>query len=125
MSRRQLSDLDEKTRACGGDLRALEAEADRMCDNLERTRVLDRAIVCVDADAFYASVEERDNPDLKDKVRRRSSAICLQSRSNCASQPFAVGGGVLTTANYVARRWVRRRLPGAGKQLTSCPGLCA
>lgn len=40
----------------------------------------------VDCDAFYAAVEQLERPELKDL-------------------PFAVGGGVLTTCNYVARQF--------------------
>lgn len=40
----------------------------------------------LDCDAFYAAVEQLDRPELKDL-------------------PFAVGGGVLTTCNYVARKF--------------------
>ena len=44
-----------------------------------------RVFCVVDLDAFFASVEERDDPSLK-------------------GVPFAVGGiGMLTTSNYVAR----------------------
>lgn len=40
----------------------------------------------IDCDAFYAAVELLDRPEL-------------------ANVPFAVGGGVLTTCNYIARRY--------------------
>ncbi|KAH8057732.1 DNA-directed DNA polymerase [Aureococcus anophagefferens] len=66
---------------------------------LEATRrAMDAAgTVCcvVDFDMFYAAVELRDRPELKDK-------------------PVAVGGpGMITTANYVARKWgVRSAMPG-------------
>lgn len=43
-------------------------------------------MVHIDCDAFYAAVEELDRPELKDV-------------------PFAVGGGVLTTCNYHARKF--------------------
>lgn len=40
--------------------------ADKMVEKLEMSRDLSRIIVHVDMDAFYAAVEMRDNPALKD-----------------------------------------------------------
>ena len=59
----------------------------------------------VDMDMFYAAVEMRDNPSLRDV-------------------PMAVGGvGMLSTSNYLARKFgVRAAMPGfIGKKL--CPQL--
>lgn len=65
----------------------------------------DRWIVHIDMDAFFAAVEELENPDLKWK-------------------PMAVGGAsMLCTANYEARKYgVRSAMPGyIAKKL--CPEL--
>ena len=81
------------------------------CAGCGSSRVLDHAelaelaIAHVDCDAFYASVEKRDRPDLAD-------------------QPVIVGGslrGVVLTACYVARRWgVHSAMPMA-HALRLCP----
>ncbi len=84
------------------DCLAAVAEADRRCQacggpRLARHRELhDLAIAHIDCDAFYAAVEKRDNPELKDK-------------------PVIVGGGtrgVVSTCCYVARiKGVRSAMP--------------
>ncbi|EJU04281.1 DNA/RNA polymerase [Dacryopinax primogenitus] len=77
----------------GVDLARLEKAADQILIDMEARRDLTQIIVHVDADAFYASVEVMDNPDLKGKG-------------------FGVGGGVLTTASYEARKCgVRSAMP--------------
>ncbi|XP_077988408.1 DNA polymerase kappa-like [Glandiceps talaboti] len=80
-------------------------EVDKMVEELKNQRDFSRTIVHIDMDMFYAAVEMRDNPSLKDK-------------------PMAVGGtGMLSTSNYKARRFgVRAAMPGfIGKKL--CPDL--
>lgn len=78
---------------------------DREIEKLECNRSLNHIIVHIDMDAFYASVEMRDNPRLRDV-------------------PMAVGSySMLSTSNYVARRFgVRAAMPGfIAKKL--CPKL--
>lgn len=68
------------------DLTHERLSADRLITELEASRDLTQHIVHIDCDAFYAAVEQLDRPELKDL-------------------PFAVGGGVLTTCNYLAREF--------------------
>jgi DNA polymerase-4 len=67
-----------------------------------------RKILHIDMDCFYAAIEERENPELR-------------------GRPLAVGGssrrGVLTTANYEARRFGCRSAMPVFKALELCPHL--
>jgi DNA polymerase kappa len=84
---------------------ALQAQVDKLVVQLEATRDLTRAVVVVDMDMFYAAVEMRDNPKLREV-------------------PLAVGGlSMISTTNYIARKFgVRAAMPGfIGKEL--CPEL--
>ena len=72
---------------------------------LRHNEIHDLAIAHIDCDAFYASVEKRDNPELRDK-------------------PVIVGGqirGVVSTACYIARiHGVKSAMP-MFKALKLCP----
>uniref|UniRef100_A0AAY4BJN9 DNA polymerase kappa n=1 Tax=Denticeps clupeoides TaxID=299321 RepID=A0AAY4BJN9_9TELE len=97
--------LQQKGRVAEEHLRTAQVQVDKMISELERSRELSRVIVHVDMDAFYAAVEMRDRPELKD-------------------QPMAVGSmSMLSTSNYHARRFgVRAAMPGfIAKKL--CPNL--
>lgn len=83
----------------------LQQRVDRLLIDLEAQRDLTRIRVVVDMDMFYAAVEMRDNPKLREV-------------------PLAVGGmSMISTTNYIARQFgVRAAMPGfIGKEL--CPDL--
>ena len=68
-----------------------------------------RKIIHVDAASFYASVEMRENPSLRDK-------------------PIAVGGsaerrGVIATSNYIARQFGVRSAMSSARARQLCPEL--
>ncbi|KAM3611762.1 uncharacterized protein V6R79_023786 [Siganus canaliculatus] len=97
--------LQEKAKITEQQLKKAQVQVERLASELERSRDLSRVIVHVDMDAFYAAVEMRDCPELKDK-------------------PMAVGGmSMLSTSNYHARKFgVRAAMPGfIAKKL--CPNL--
>ena len=83
---RSLKVVEDAIERRGGNLAPEEKRADQLIAELEAKRDLSQCIVVVDCDAFYASVEELDDPSLVGKA-------------------FGVGEGVLTTASYEARKF--------------------
>ncbi|TFK26499.1 DNA/RNA polymerase [Coprinopsis marcescibilis] len=88
----------------GADIRKIEAQVDQIIAEMEDERDLTQFIVHVDMDAFFANVEVLRDPSLGGK-------------------PFIVGGGVVSTASYEARKFgVRSGMAGfIARKL--CPGL--
>ena len=83
----------------------------QICSNCRSARLFGHAelynlhIAHIDCDAFYAAVEKRDNPDLKDK-------------------PVLVGGGkrgVVSTCCYIARLYGVHSAMPMFKALKACP----
>lgn len=72
---------------------------------IEHSELADLSIAHVDCDAFYASIEKRDNPDI-------------------AHKPVIVGGGtrgVVSAACYIARMYGVRSAMPMFKALKACP----
>lgn len=96
--------LERKARLDRLDLTADTRRADEYLVELELGRDLSQTVVHVDCDAFFAAVEELDRPELK-------------------TVPMAVGKGVLTTCNYVARKYGCRSGMASFVAKKLCPDL--
>ncbi|MGH0161161.1 UNVERIFIED_CONTAM: hypothetical protein FKN15_040643 [Acipenser sinensis] len=97
--------LQQKEQITEQQLSKAQSQVEKLAVELERGCELAYTIVHVDMDAFYAAVEMRDRPELRDK-------------------PMAVGSmSMLSTSNYHARKFgVRAAMPGfIAKKL--CPNL--
>lgn len=97
--------MQQKAQITDQQLKNSELQVNKLAAELDQSRDLSRIIVHIDMDAFYAAVEMRDNPELR-------------------NTPMAVGSmSMLSTSNYLARRFgVRAAMPGfIAKKL--CPGL--
>ena len=95
-------------RACG---HIAEQPIGRRCPACRSPRIVahpelaDLTIAHIDCDAFYATIEKRDDPSLADK-------------------PLIIGGGrrgVVSTACYIARRYGVRSAMPMFKALKACP----
>lgn len=96
--------LARKARLERLDLSTDTRRADEYITELELGRDLSQTVVHVDCDAFFAAVEELDRPELK-------------------TVPMAVGKGVLTTCNYVARKYGCRSGMASFVAKKLCPNL--
>lgn len=100
--------MTEKNPSAGNAASSSEGDLSNGDGGLMLVRDVSRKVVHIDMDAFYASVEQRDRPEL----RGRPIAV-----------GHAEGRGVVATASYEARRFgVKSAMPSArAKEL--CPGL--
>jgi DNA polymerase IV len=78
-----------------------------LCFSLSLPYMSQRKIIHIDADCFYAAVEMRDNPELRDI-------------------PLAIGGsatsrGVIATSNYIAREYGVRSAMSSAHAARLCP----
>ena len=71
---------------------------------------MERKILHIDMDAFYASIEMRDNPEYLNKP-----LVIARNPKHTA------GKGVVATANYVARKYGIHSAMSAQKALDKCP----
>ncbi len=83
--------------------RCESCHSDRLVNHSE---LIDLSIAHIDCDAFYAAVEKRDDPEIRDK-------------------PVIIGGtagrGVVTTACYIARKFGPRSAMPMFKAMKLCP----
>lgn len=94
--------LNNGRRANAAPARCPQCGSPRLVSHAE---LFDLSIAHVDCDAFYASVEKRDNPDLRDK-------------------PLIIGGGtrgVVSTCCYIARQFGVRSAMPMFKATQLCP----
>lgn len=106
-----MNDVNDPTHGFCRDCLTLQTSDARRCQSCGSPRVCrhgelyELPIAHIDCDAFYASVEKRDRPELRDK-------------------PVIIGGGkrgVVSTACYIARiRGVKSAMP-MFKALEACP----